>query len=383
MNPLFSRITNAFQSLTGGAGASSVVGIDIGSSSIKVVQLKTRGGVAVLETYGEIALGPYANQPIGKVTKLPPEKLSEALSDLIREANVTANYAAVSIPFSSSLISVIEMPKVDDEQLRRMIPIEARKYIPVPVSEVMLDWFAIPEGKSEPDAFDRVEKETMLQKRGQEILLVAIQNEVLRTYQGIMKNLGLNVGFYEIEIFSAIRSALGHISAPIAVVDIGASTSKVYVVEQGVVRATHLISVGSQQVSEMLARSLEWTFDKAERMKREWGFNHAGAFSDAENARVREALLSTLNRVFADVNRVLLTYGKRYNKTVSHIVFTGGGASIPGLAPIAQQALSAQVDMADPFAHVEAPAFLAETLKSIGPGFSVAIGVALRRLSQG
>ena len=80
----------------------SVLGIDIGASSAKIVQLRTSRGAAILETYGEISLSPYAQQPIGKAVKLQPEKIAEAMGDVMREANVTAREGGLSIPFSSS-----------------------------------------------------------------------------------------------------------------------------------------------------------------------------------------------------------------------------------------------------------------------------------------
>lgn len=358
-----------------------MVGLDVGSSSVKIVQLSSARGVAVLETYGEIALGPYANQPVGKVVKLPPEEVAQAVLDLMKEANVTATDAGVSIPFASSLVSVLDLPKVKPEQLKRMIPIEARKYIPVPVSEVTLDWYVIPKDESD-DAFDRLEEETPLQKKGQEVLLAAIHNETLRSYQSIVQQAGLTPGFYEIEIFSTIRSALGTGIAPVVVADIGAATTKIYVVERGVVRVSHLSNLGSQSMTETLARAMDWSFDKAERMKREHGLLDTNTYSAEENAQMHEALLSTLNRIFSDVNRVVLSYGKRYNKDVAHVVLTGGGASLPGLASHANESLNTEVVIADPFSKVEAPAFLADVLREIGPGFSVAVGGALRRLQQ-
>src|SRR4051812_31465886 len=78
----------------------SVIGVDIGSSSIKIVQLRLARGAAVLETYGEIALGPYEKIEIGKTVKLDTEKITEAAKDLMREANVTATDSGISIPFS-------------------------------------------------------------------------------------------------------------------------------------------------------------------------------------------------------------------------------------------------------------------------------------------
>ena len=90
-------------------------------------------------------MGPYNNVEIGQATNMPPEKVAEALKDLIREASVTTKSAGFSIPFSSSLLAFIELPQVNSKHLNKIIPIEARKYIPVPIAEVVLDWFIIPE----------------------------------------------------------------------------------------------------------------------------------------------------------------------------------------------------------------------------------------------
>ena len=86
--------------------------------------------------------------------------------------------------------------------------------------------------------------------------------------------------------------------------------------------------------------------------------------------------------MFGEVNRVLLSYGQRYNKNVSHIVLSGGGASLPGIAEEAKASLHADVQVADPFARTEAPAFLGDVLREIGPGFAVSVGLVLRKLKQ-
>lgn len=370
------------KNLSGSSDGGSVVGIDIGASSAKIVQLRASRGIAVLETYGEIALGPYGEQPIGKVVKLPPEKIAQALTDLMKEANVTSKSAGVSIPFSSSLISVLDLPKVDDESLKRIVPIEARKYIPVPVSEVSLDWFVIPHEEKQDSAFDQVQAQTPLAVKGQEVLLVAIHNDVLRSYQEVMQSIGFSASFYEIEIFSAIRSSLGHGLAPVMIIDLGAATTKMYVVERGIVRMTHLLTAGGQQITETLGRTMNWEFDKAERVKRERGLVENSVYSGEENARIKEALLSTLSRIFSEANRVLLSYGQRYNRNVSSVVLTGGGASLPGIVEVAKQSMSAEVSIADPFSHTEAPAFLGDVLRNIGPGFAVSVGVGLRKLKR-
>ena len=164
----------------------SVIGVDIGTSSVKVVQLRREQGRVVLETYGAIALGPYAGVEIGRATALPAEKLAEALKDVIREANVTTKDAAIAIPYSSSLVAIIKVPAAAESQLASVVPIEARKYIPVPINEVQLDWFVVSDQK----------KHTADGKL--EVLLVAIHNDTTAKFRSIVSEAALLPGFFEI-----------------------------------------------------------------------------------------------------------------------------------------------------------------------------------------
>src|SRR3989344_9283356 len=166
---LLGSIGDMLSSALGKGGEGSVLGIDIGASSAKIVQLRASRGSAVLETYGEIALGPYGQQAVGKAVKLTPEKTAEALKELMKEANITARSGGISIPFSSSLISVLDFPKVAKEALKRMVPIEARKYIPLPVSEVTLASFVIPQAEAAQGALDREETAKPVQATTKEL----------------------------------------------------------------------------------------------------------------------------------------------------------------------------------------------------------------------
>ena len=364
----------------------SVIGVDIGSSSIKVVQIRREKGQAVLETYGEIALGPYSEgTEVGRATHLQPTQIAKALTDLMTEANVTATNAGVSIPFSASLTSVIEMPKMDPEQLAHMIPLEARKYIPANANEVMLDWFIIPEDPSKEEWSRSRNGDTQEKKEGAaktEVLLVAIHNEILNNFQAITQEAGLNVGFYELEIFGTVRSSLSHGIAPVMVVDIGAATTKVYIVERGIIRFSHLVNIGSQDLTLSISRSLGWNFERAERAKREQGLTVRTGSEEVQDKQVKEALLSTLGRIFSDVNRVLLSYEKKYGRNVSRVVIAGGGASLYGISEYASELVSVDVELSNPFAKIQTPAFLEDVLTEVGPEFAVAVGIALRRLQE-
>ncbi len=386
----------------------SALGIDIGSSSVKVTQIRNENGVAILETYGELALGPYADVEIGRATSLEVDRLTEALRDILREANVTTKECGVSIPFTSSLISLLTLPAVDRKTLTNMIPLEARKYIPVPISEVLLDWFVIPEGDakflSKEDAEESHAaptealapqkiapaspltpsppqgRHTREPEKKLHVLLVAIHNEVLRKFDTVMKALGLRPAFYEIEIFSTIRSVLGRGVAPVMVLDIGAARSKIYIVEAGVVRATHAVNKGAQDITLTLAKTAQISITKAEEKKREVGL--LSVPGDTIGEKLAPIAHRTMEYIFAEAERAILAYQRRFHANIAQAVLTGGGATLKGLLPLAQKKFEREVVLSDPFKKVQYPAFLEEVLRDAGPEFAVSLGLALRKLRE-
>lgn len=349
--------------------ARSVIGVDIGSSSLKVVQLRRDGETAVLETYGELALGPYAGNEVGQATNLPADKIAETLKDLLREANVTTADAGISIPFSRSLLRLITLPRRDDpNELRTMVELEARKYIPVPVSEVQLDWFQIPE----PIAEGQEPPSTV------KALVVAVHNDQLTLLQNVVQGAGLAATFFEIEIFSTIRSVVSEPVKPVLVIDIGASASKVYVVERGVVAYSHNIPQGSQDATRAISTAHGIPVGQAEALKKQHGFTppSEGVHYD------RQTIELVFSRILHEAKRALAQYEAANTSSVTSLVLTGGGGVTKGLAAYAQEFFAIPVQLADPFGRTEAPAFIRPVLGEIGPEFAVAVGLALRKLEE-
>ncbi len=355
------------------------MGIDIGSSSIKVVQLRKKGQTAELETYGELSLGPYAGGTVGQATNLPKEKIVEALTDLLneKEVNVSTKSAALAIPFSSSLMSLIQVPDVPLKELQSLIPIEARKYIPIPISEVSLDWSIIP--RDDTSIEDNPEGTPVLAKPKEktlDVLLVAIHNSVLEKYNSVIQSLGLNASFFEIEIFSTMRAVLDETIAPVMIFDMGAATTKLYIVERGIVRLSHTVNRGSHDITLAIAKSLGLAMDRAEVMKRTVGL------SDSADKNMTDIVHLSLEYIFSEANRVILNFERKYNKNLKKIIMVGGGSSLKGLAELAQASFETPVEASDPFGKTEAPAFLEQVLKETGPEFAVAIGLGLRKLRE-
>lgn len=344
-----------------------MLGIDIGSSSAKVVQLKKKKGRAILETYGELALGPYAGLSVGQAATLSTDKTIEALKDLFKEANVTAKAAAVSLPLRSSLLKVIELPAYKEEQINRMVPLEARKHIPVPISEVTLDWWAIPK-KDFKAPTDENANENSVERT--EILLVAIHKAAVKKQQDIIAGLGLQSRTFEIETFSSIRSVLSRDISAMALLDVGAGTSKLTIVDYGIVRVSHVISRGAQDITVAMATATGTNFADAEKLKRKDGLPASGNAS------------SVLDYVFYEANTVIEEYQRRYARLVGKVVCTGGGAVMKNFLPLAQKHFQGEVVLGQPFTKVEAPAFLSDILNQAGPEFAVALGLAIHELEE-
>jgi type IV pilus assembly protein PilM len=353
--------------LLGTNKSNSVIGLDIGSSSLKVVQLRKEKGAAVLETYGELSLGPYGGGQVGQATNLPADKIIETLTDLLREANITTKDAGVSIPFSRTLLTLVELPRAKTaEEQKTIVELEARKYIPVPVSEVQLDWFVLPDAISEG-------KELLPKVK---VLIVAVHNDELTLLQKVVAGAGLETDFYEIEIFSTIRSVVDEPVKPVMVMDIGASATKIYVVEHGVVAMSHNIPQGGQDVTRTISSAHGLSIARAEALKKEHGF---AIVPDTYDKGTIEIIFS---RIFEETKRALTQYEIGSTKPISSIVLTGGGGVTKDLAAYARQFFSVEVHVADPFAKVQAPEFMKPVLQEIGPEFAVAVGLALRKLEN-
>lgn len=357
-----------------------ILGIDIGSSSVKVVLLERVGEKVALKNYGELALGPRAGSAIGQATNLPPEKTAVALRDLLQETGIVASHSLIAIPFSASLLSVVELPDVSKKEIETMVPIEARRYIPVSITEVSLDWWVLPKSKNKINKEAEVARaDDVLKPIGKiDVIIAAIHNDIIKKYELIKREAQIPGGssHFEIEIFSTLRAVVGGDLSPTLVIDIGAGSTKLALVDEGIVRGSHVVSTGGQDITLNLSRAQGVTFDKAEEIK-----CRVGVIGDEDGRDVRAASDLLLSTVFGEAVRFAENYENKFETSIEKIILTGGGARLKGLEKIAGDRFpKARVSTSNPFIRVDAPEFLAEKLKDIGPSYAVALGIALKGL---
>jgi len=354
-----------------GKAKENILGIDIGASSVKIVQLKKEKERAILETYGALATGPYANLSVGQAAYLTETKAVEMLKDLLKESGAKSKDVAVSVNLRNTFVTTMEIPSIIKGNLADIIAIEARKYIPLPASEIIIDWWAVPQiSESFKENADSEKKTGEM-----EILLVAIYKDAIESYKKLLSKAGLNIQLFEIEIFSAVRACIGRETSPVLLLDLGASGTKMAIVDYGIVRSVRSFDRGSQDLTLALSNSLGVDFGAAEKTKQEIGFS-----SRPEHKEIAGILESIIQYIFSEANLFMADYRKKRNRSVSKVILTGGGASLKGIADIGIKNFGVEVILAAPFSKVEYPVFMQPVFKEAGPVFSTALGLALRGL---
>ncbi len=350
---------NLFSGLTKKGGDNRVIGIDIGSSAIKVVEVEERGGVLTLTTYGELQLGPYSSEEIGQSVTLDPKKEQQALVDVMRESAVKATNAVFAMPLASSFVTTINFNAEPKEDISSRVRVEARKYIPVPIGEVTLDWAEI----------DSVSKKN---SNNRDVLVAAIQNEALNRIKVLMQFVNLKEPPTEIECFSAIRGVYKEEEKDIALIDMGAVSTKMYIARDGLLQRMHRVRAGGAIATKRVASALELSFEEAEIMKR------SVKKEDKEFADVKRANHSCYDRAWQEFRQVINEYEETLSTKIEKVYLTGGGSLFPGTKTAVEEALQKKVEYVNTFNKVAYPAFMEDMINELAPTFHVALGSALR-----
>ena len=331
------------------------LGIDIGTSSVKVVELSRKENKPKLTNYGAFYTVGQDNSIQSRSRKILDSQVVEILQQIFKEAGIVTREAAISIPIFSSFSTLMNLPAMPQDELEGAVRYEARKYIPVPITEVQFDWLKI----------DHLSDEKMFR-----ILTVAVPNEVVEKYHRIAELLHIKLTHVELETFSAARALLGTDTSPVVVLDIGSRNTNMSVVEKGTVLVHHNIDVSGFSFTRILSRGLSIDMKRAEEMKRKNGILPDG--------QVAELLYPLIDKIVGEIEKTIEEYVRQGGGKAMRVVLNGGSASLPGLAAYLQKSLKVKVDIGNPFFAIEVPPLLVERLTKESPEFTVAAGLALR-----
>jgi type IV pilus assembly protein PilM len=343
----------------------SSVGIDIGTSDIKVVQLSSFAGRIKLENYGQISSKALYQKPFRTFEKstllLSTQDIVKAIRAIFEEAKIKTKTAHFSIPDFTTFFTTFELPPMTKDEIKFAVEAEARRHIPLPISEVVWDWQII--GRRPFAGRERFR-----------ILLVSVPREVVNQFSLISKSLGIETFSLEAETFSLMRAFFekGRI---MAIIDIGARSTSCTIIQGKILKISRSLELSEDDFSYAISKSLGVDQDFADELKRKYGIEPT---SIPEGKEIREILIPLINSLLQEIEQTFLKFKNIEGKEIEKIILTGGGAKLPGLLQYFQNYFKKEVEIANPFKKIYFPPILEETLKEMGPSFSVAVGLALK-----
>lgn len=351
-----------FSSLFGGR---PLLGVDIGTTSLKVAELASgRGGLSlanygILETYGYLERANSAFQT--STLKLSEADVAAHLRLLLERIRPATRDAAASVPAFSAFSTLIELPTASLREINRVMQFQAKQYVPIAISEVELDWQKVGERTDE----NGVKKD--------QILLMAIVREQVERYRKIFRAAGLTLRRVEIDGVSSARSLTRGIGEPTLVVDIGSRSTGLFIAQDGHLKFSGQTDFSGGSLTQTIATGLNIGMLRAEDLKRERGLS----------ATAGERELSTLMEVILDVivreaNRVRRRFEDTYGTKVKRLILTGGGANLMDITSYVEKQMDVPVERANPFGDISYPESVKPLSNDLGPLLSVAIGLGLR-----
>lgn len=360
----------------------SILGVDIGTSSIKVIEVdKSREGHRLI-TYGFVE---DFHRDLRNLGKEDAQLTSQAIRSVVERSRCRSKRAIAALPTYAVFTSLLSLPQLAGEELDSAIHWEAKKIIPLPLDEIVLDYrilngkkdqggLSLPFGKKGASAEDEQLK----------ILITGAAKETVQKYTEIFGLSGLELVGLETEMFALSRSIIGNQPGEIMIVEIGSAVTDIIIMENGLPFFGRSLENGGSGITRAIVTSLHINDKRAEQLKRDIGIRD-GAPDTSGTGGVSDSIRSALEAIVHEVRYTLdlykshaITPSGRATGTIEKIVLTGGTALMPGIAEYLSRVLDMRIFVGDPWSFIQYPPDLKSVLATIGPKFSVAIGLALR-----
>lgn len=329
-------------------------GLDIGSSAVKVVQLREAGDGYAL---GALAVVPLPPNTIAEGTINDPPTVIAAIKDAVAAAGVTSRDAVIGICGRELIIKKIQIPEVPDKELAGAVQLEAEHHIPFAADEVFLDHHVVGTHDGTMD-----------------LILVAVKKAKVTEYAGVVEEAGLVPAVVDVDGFAVENqyelNASDAAEEAVALIDIGASVMKTNVTRGGVSIFARDIPFGGNRYTEAIASVLSLSFEEAEAAK---------LSGSADPATIAPAIESVSRELALEVQRTFDYFASTAeSERIGKIVLSGGCAQLPGLTEYLTSTWGIPVETAQPFSRIDASSF-ADQVAAAGTSLAVAVGLALRR----
>jgi len=342
----------------GMGGSKTIVGLDIGSSSIKAVELKkSRGGIEL----SHVGVEPLANDVVVDSMIMDSPAVASAITKLFTESGIKSKAVATSVSGHSVIVKRIPVPTMTEEQLADNINTEAAQHIPFDIADVNIDYQILSDDLSGPQM---------------DVLLVAVKKDKILNYTNVLSMAGKAPTIVDIDVF-ALQNCYEYNYEPspgstVALLNLGASVMNINILKGSTPLFTRDVSVGGHQYTDALQKELDLSFDDAESLK--LGEKVGTVSEDAKLPilqQVTEIIVLEIQKTF-DFFRATAA-----GEHIERIYLAGGSSKVPGLMEALRQEFSLPVEVMNPFAKID-PATNSDLIDRNAGQLAVAVGLALR-----
>ena len=347
----------------------SIVGLDIGSSSVKVVEAVTRsrGGIDLVHV-GQAKLPPEA---IVQGAFLNSSAIVDAIQEAMDKAGVKSKSVAAAVAGHAVIVKKISLPEMTRDELEESIRWEAEQYIPFDINEVNLD-FQILEGSESEGQMD--------------VLLVAAKKDLIDDYVHVITDAGLTPAVVDVAAFAVANAWEANYPVNpdevVALVNIGSQVVNINILSGGVPAFTRDINTGGNAYTEEIQKALSVSWDEAERMK--LGGSSSADAQEVVPEEVEQAMRNVTETVIGEISRSLDFFAATAAESrISRVYLSGGGSLVSGLDSAFQGKTNLPVERLNPLARVvPSSKFDSDYLDEVGPSLAVSVGLALRRMDD-
>ncbi len=337
-----------------------MLGVDISSTSVKLLELSRSGGRYRVESY---AVEPLPPNSVVEKNITDAELVGEAIGRAVKKSGTRTRTAACAVAGSAVITKIISMPaNLSEDEMEGQIQIEADQYIPYPLEEISLDFEILSQSESDPDRVD--------------VLLAASRSDNVDIRVAALEVGGLQAKVVDVEAFAlenAVSLIMDGINSPhvVAVMDVGATTSTLSVLEDRSIVYTREQLFGGRQLTDEIQRRYGLSYEEAGLAKRQ------GGLPDNYEPEVLQPFRESMAQ---EVNRALqFFFSSSQVGAVDHVIVAGGCASIPGIDELIREKIDTPVTIANPFENMSvASRVRADALANDAPAMMIACGLSLR-----
>lgn len=344
--------------------SNNVIGLDIGTSSIKLIEIEESKGGYRLKNFG---INPLPKDAIVNGSIVNHDAVVSSIKQILASHKIKTKDVVASISGHPVIIKKITMPLATDEELEDSIKFEAEQYIPFDLEEVNIDFQVLTVDEEKADQMN--------------VMLVAAKKVMINDYTKILTDAGLTPVILDIDVF-ALENAF-EVNYPLeedqsaALIDVGASTININVIKGGLSAFTRDVFLGGNQITEDIQKQFGISFDEAETLKTSGDVNR-------DDFGGKDIVKQVCENIASEIQKSLDFYSSTTYESVGKIYLSGGCAKIPFMKDIIEEKASVSTEVIDCVRTIkyDENVFDPDYIKDIGPIVSVGIGLALRRLGD-